>query len=131
MALSVAVQMDPIERINIQGDSTFALLLEAQARGHSLAYYTPERLAMRDGKVFTTVQPLTVVDRAGSQLNGVSPTLVPYAVGGLPPSTTFRLVEWNRVGDGRTADAGSVTTDDAGVASFLVPLQAVFALTNG
>ena len=66
MALSVAVQMDPIERINIQGDSTFALLLEAQARGHTLAYYTPDRLALRDGRVFATVQPLEVVDRAGS-----------------------------------------------------------------
>jgi hypothetical protein len=76
---------------------------------------------------------LTVVglDRAGGQLNGVSPALVPYAIGGLPPSTTFRLVEWNREGDGRTTDAGTVTTDDAGVASFIVPLQAVFALTNG
>jgi hypothetical protein len=75
---------------------------------------------------------LTVVglDRAGGQLNGASPTLVPYAVGGLPPATTFRLVEWNRDGDGRTAPAGTVTTDDAGVASFIVPLQAVFALTN-
>ena len=41
MRLNVAVQMDPIERINIRGDSTFALLLEAQARGHALAYYTP------------------------------------------------------------------------------------------
>ena len=41
MALTVAVQMDPIERINIRGDSTFALLLEAQARGHALSYYTP------------------------------------------------------------------------------------------
>jgi len=66
MGLSVAVQMDPIERINIHGDSTFALLLEAQARGHALAYYTPDRLALRDGSVFTTVQPLQVVDRAGS-----------------------------------------------------------------
>ncbi|HEV2957599.1 MAG TPA: glutathione synthase, partial [Xanthobacteraceae bacterium] len=56
MGLSVAVQMDPIERINIAGDSTFALLLEAQARGHALAYYTPERLAMQDGRVFTTVR---------------------------------------------------------------------------
>ena len=45
MALNVAVQMDPIERINIRGDSTFALLLEAQARGHELSYYTPDRLA--------------------------------------------------------------------------------------
>ena len=47
MKLNVAVQMDPIERINIRGDSTFALLLEAQRRGHALAYYTPDRLAMR------------------------------------------------------------------------------------
>ena len=42
MPLKVAVQMDPIERINIRGDSTFALLLEAQRRGHAIAYYTPE-----------------------------------------------------------------------------------------
>jgi glutathione synthase len=66
MSLNVAVQMDPIERINIRGDSTFALLLEAQARGHALAYYTPDRLALRDGRVFTTVRPLSVADRAGS-----------------------------------------------------------------
>jgi glutathione synthase len=66
MGLAVAVQMDPIERINIRGDSTFALLLEAQARGHALAYYTPDRLAMRDGRVFATVRALTVTDREGS-----------------------------------------------------------------
>jgi glutathione synthase len=66
MGLSVAVQMDPIERINIRGDSTFALLLEAQARGHALAYYTPDRLAMGDGRVFTTVHALKVQDREGS-----------------------------------------------------------------
>ncbi|MBN8957971.1 MAG: glutathione synthase, partial [Rhizobiales bacterium] len=47
MKLNVAVQMDPIERINVRGDSTFALLLEAQARGHRLSYYTPDRLALR------------------------------------------------------------------------------------
>ena len=65
MALNVAVQMDPIERINIRGDSTFALLLEAQARGHALAYYTPDRLAMRGDRVFATVQPLEVRDEPG------------------------------------------------------------------
>ena len=54
--------MDPIERINIRGDSTFALLLEAQSRGHALSYYTPERMAMMQGKVFATVQPLNVRD---------------------------------------------------------------------
>jgi hypothetical protein len=75
---------------------------------------------------------LTVVglDRSGGQVNGVSTVLVPYAISGLPASSTFQLVEWNRDGDGRTAPAGTVTTDDAGVASFLVPQQAVFALTN-
>jgi glutathione synthase len=65
MRLKVAVQMDPIERINIRGDSTFALLLEAQARGHSIGYYTPDRLAMADGKVFAQVQPLVVRDQTG------------------------------------------------------------------
>src|SRR5215475_8101321 len=65
MTLNVAVQMDPIERINIRGDSTFALLLEAQRRGHRLAYYTPDRLAMRDGRVHAAVQPLKVRDQDG------------------------------------------------------------------
>lgn len=65
MSLKVAVQMDPIQKINIKGDSTFALLLEAQKRGHSLSYYTTDRLAMRDGRVFTTVESLDVRDQAG------------------------------------------------------------------
>jgi glutathione synthase len=65
MSFNVAVQMDPIDRINIGGDSTFALLLEAQKRGHKLSYYTPERLAMLDGKVFAGVQALDVRDKAG------------------------------------------------------------------
>src|SRR5437764_3301394 len=65
MTLKVAVQMDPIERINIRGDSTFALLLEAQARGHNLSYYTPERLAQLQGRVFASVQPLSVRDTLG------------------------------------------------------------------
>src|SRR5947208_2782431 len=46
MKLNVAVQMDPIARINIRGDSTFALLLEAQKRGYSLSYYTPDKLSL-------------------------------------------------------------------------------------
>ena len=62
MRLNVAVQMDPIERINIRGDSTFALLLEAQRRAHALSYYTPDRLVLRDGKVSAAVQPLEVRD---------------------------------------------------------------------
>jgi glutathione synthase len=63
--LQVAVQMDPIDRINVRGDSTFALLLEAQKRGHHLAYYTPDRLAQRDGRVFAAVEALEVRDTIG------------------------------------------------------------------
>jgi glutathione synthase len=65
MPLSVAVQMDPIDRINITGDSTFALMLEAQARGHKLFYYTPDRLSMRDGRVTAPVNAVTVQDVKG------------------------------------------------------------------
>jgi glutathione synthase len=65
MGLNVAVQMDPIERINIRGDSTFALLLEAQKRGHKLSYYTPDKLAQYDSKLFATVQSLSVQDKDG------------------------------------------------------------------
>jgi glutathione synthase len=57
--------MDPIERINIAGDSSFALLLEARARGHELYYYTPDRLSQLGRDVFATVQPLEVRDVAG------------------------------------------------------------------
>jgi len=54
--------MDPIERINIRGDSTFALLLEAQMRQHEIFYYTPDQMALVDGQVYATVRPLTVRD---------------------------------------------------------------------
>ena len=69
MRLNVAVQMDPIERINIRGDSTFALLLEAQKRAHALSYYTPDQLALRDGKVSASVRPLVVRDVAGDHFS--------------------------------------------------------------
>lgn len=68
MSLKIAVQMDPIQRINIKGDSTFALLLEAQKRGHQLAYYTPDRLALLNGRVFAHVESLSVRDKAGDHL---------------------------------------------------------------
>jgi glutathione synthase len=60
MALTVAVQMDPIDRIDIGADSTFALLLEATARGHALLYYNPRELTFRDGKVTARARPLSV-----------------------------------------------------------------------
>lgn len=65
MTLAVAIQMDPIERIRIAGDTGFALMLEAQARGHSLYAYTPDKLSMRDGKVTAPMRPVTVRDVEG------------------------------------------------------------------
>ncbi len=65
MALKIAVQMDPIERIKIAGDSTFALLLEAQSRGHALSYYTPDRLSLSEGRLYASAQTLNVRDKAG------------------------------------------------------------------
>lgn len=65
MALRVAVQMDPVEDINIAGDSTFALMLAAQARGHSLLYYQPEQLSLAGGKVVAPLRPLSVRDEKG------------------------------------------------------------------
>ena len=65
MSLNVAIQMDPIERIRIAGDTGFALMLEAQARGHTLYTYTPDKLSMRDGKVTAPMRPVKVQDVEG------------------------------------------------------------------
>ena len=62
---NVAVQMDHVSTINIAGDSTFAMSLEAQARGYKLFHYTPDRLSMRDGKVYATVEPMELRDVKG------------------------------------------------------------------
>ena len=64
--LRVAVQMDPIETINIDGDSTFALMLEAQRRGHALWHYEVRHLSLREGKAgphASRVERLTAVAR--------------------------------------------------------------------
>jgi glutathione synthase len=65
MGLRVAFQMDPIERIDIKGDSTFALLLEAQSRGHDIFYYTPPNLSMEGGRLIAQGHTLKVEDREG------------------------------------------------------------------
>jgi glutathione synthase len=69
MQLNVAVQMDPIARINIRGDSTFALLLEAQKRGHSISYYTPDKLSLRGEDLIAPVQTLRVRDEVGDHFS--------------------------------------------------------------
>jgi len=73
MSLKIAVQMDPIQRISIKGDSTFALLLEAQKRGYKLAYYTPDRLALLNGRVFAQIESLSVRDTAGDYFTLAEP----------------------------------------------------------
>lgn len=60
MPLTVAVQMDPLDQINIAGDSTFALMLAAQARGHRLFHYAPEALNYAAGRVWAQAHPVTV-----------------------------------------------------------------------
>ena len=80
MTLNVAVQMDPIARINIRGDSTFALLLEAQKRGHGLAYYTPDRLSLVGDELVAPVQVLTVRDEPGNHFTLGEPRREPLNV---------------------------------------------------
>jgi hypothetical protein len=68
------------------------------------------------------------LDTAGAQLNTVSPTVVTYTIGGLPPSKSFQLTIWNEAGDGLVGQPTPVATDAAGVVTISVPQHAVFAL---
>ena len=65
MPLKIACQMDPIDRIDIRGDSTFAMLLEAQRRGHELFYYTPPQMTLDGDRLMASGSTLTVEDRVG------------------------------------------------------------------
>jgi glutathione synthase len=79
MKLNVAVQMDPIARINIRGDSTFALLLEAQKRGHGLSYYTPDKLSLRGEELVAPIQVLAVRDETDDHFTLGEPRRGPLA----------------------------------------------------
>ena len=65
MPLRVAVQMDHISSVDIAGDSTFALMMEAQHRGHTLYHYEVDRLSMRDGRVFASCEEVSVQEKMG------------------------------------------------------------------
>ena len=65
MPLRVAVQMDPLESINISGDSTFALMLRAQERGHRLYHYLAEALTWADGRLTAGAHAVSVQPVAG------------------------------------------------------------------
>ncbi|MGA9599150.1 MAG: glutathione synthase [Methylocystis sp.] len=64
--LEIAVQMDPLEKINFSGDSTFALMLEAARRGHRLWFYTPDRLSLEDGQLKAFAREIAVRDEPGA-----------------------------------------------------------------
>ncbi|MDB5669180.1 MAG: glutathione synthetase [Alphaproteobacteria bacterium] len=76
MSLRVAVQMDPMESINIAGDSTFAIMLGAQKRGHRLFHYGPEALSYRDGRVLAQARPVTVQPIKGDHYRFEDPELL-------------------------------------------------------
>ena len=69
MSLAVAIQMDHVSAIDIDADSTFALALEAQVRGHALFHYEPGDLAFRDGRLYARVQPLQVKREKGNHFS--------------------------------------------------------------
>ncbi|KKI17879.1 glutathione synthase [Sphingomonas sp. Ag1] len=73
MALTVAVQMDPLETINIAGDSSFALMLSAQQRGHRLFHYAAEDLNWSHGRLWTKARPVTVQRVAGDHFTAGAP----------------------------------------------------------
>ena len=79
MSLAVAIQMDPIEGIDIAADSTFVLALEAQNRGHGLYHYLPRDLSFRDGRVFARARPLAVRREAGNHFTFGAPEMIDLA----------------------------------------------------
>jgi len=76
MALDVAIQMDHISTVSIAGDTTFALALEAQRRGHRLFHYTPDRLSMRNATVRASLESLEVRDVKGDHFTLGTPETV-------------------------------------------------------
>jgi glutathione synthase len=69
MPLKVALQMDPIGSVNINAGSTFRIALEAQARGHSLFFYTPDRLAFVEGRVMARGWPIELRRELGNHVS--------------------------------------------------------------
>ncbi|MBF0356735.1 MAG: glutathione synthase [Alphaproteobacteria bacterium] len=79
MKRRVAIQMDPIESIQIDADSTFMLALEAQARGYVLYHYAPNRLALENGRLTALAHPLSVRPEKGNHFTLGDPTRLDLA----------------------------------------------------
>ena len=79
MSLAVGIQMDPIETINIDADSTFVLALEAQARGHGLYHYHPRDLSLRHGRLYARARRLEVRRKKGDHATQGEPQMLDLA----------------------------------------------------
>ena len=79
MSLTVAIQMDPIESVDIDADSTFVLALEAQARGHALFHYLPGEMSFRDHRVYAKARPLSVRRQRGDHAKLGAPEVLDLA----------------------------------------------------
>lgn len=79
MSLAVAVQMDPIESVDIDADSTFALGLEAERRGYALFHYLPNALTLKNGRVCARVRPMRLRRQKGDHFTLGEPTLLDLA----------------------------------------------------
>jgi glutathione synthase len=79
MSLAVAIQMDPIESVNIDADSTFVLALEAQARGHALFHYLPQDLTYSHGRVRARARALQVRREKGKHYTLGAPEMLDLA----------------------------------------------------
>ncbi len=79
MSLAVAIQMDPVESIDIDADSTFVLALEAQRRGHGLYHYLPQSLSFRDGRVYARARPLEMRRTHGDHATLGQPEMIDLA----------------------------------------------------
>ncbi len=79
MSLAVAIQMDPIESVNIDADSTFVLALEAQRRGHALFHYLPRQLFFREQRVYAVARPLQVRREHGNHFTLGAPQTIDLA----------------------------------------------------
>lgn len=79
MSLTVAIQMDPVETIDIDGDSSFVLGLEAQSRGHKLFHYLPKDLSFQDGQVYAHMRPVTFRRERGNHASLGEAAMQPLA----------------------------------------------------
>ncbi|HET6469497.1 MAG TPA: glutathione synthase [Geminicoccaceae bacterium] len=76
MSLAVAIQMDPLEGVDIDADSSFALALEAQARGHGLYHYLPKDLSYRQGRVYARARPFQLRRERGNHVSFGTPEVL-------------------------------------------------------